>query len=418
MKRVRSSLNAEWNNFENDLPRVQKILNKLHPNVLLKMFGNSTHVELNNSFNTKYDSYDNAVDANDVQCSAWINGKMASIDEFCVHYGFDRGMVDSWKYVSHNGHPYYNILFRDKTITSIDFDAILSKVYNKIAKKQIKYNPIIAAKTSKDVARLIVADIHIGMDPDPNKRSGYNNEWDESTIMNRLDRIINWTLKHGSHCKHLIIDDLGDFLDGYNGRTTRGGHDMPQLMTTSNAFELGLEFRLKLLKQLSPYFEKITFNSIEDDNHGGELSRIMNKSMQKLVNHIFENVEYKPIESFMDHYFVGKHCIILSHGKDSEFMKFGMSVKSNPKNISKVDQYCKQNDIYKRAEHIHFCKGDSHQRLYDFVSSPDFNFMNYPAFSPPSMYAQLNYTTVDSGFSFQIISDDSAHPYIFDVDFK
>jgi len=111
---------------------------------------------------------------------------------------------------------------------------------------------------------------------------------------------------------------------------------------------------------------------------------------------------------------MGKYCFVISHGKDSSNLKFGFKPQLDPKQIEKIDQYMKHNDIFKNADHIEFSKGDSHQMILDYTTSNDFDYFNFPAFSPPSNWIQTNYGDTKSGFVFQHVGDTKViKPYFF-----
>jgi hypothetical protein len=68
------------------------------------------------------------------------------------------------------------------------------------------------------------------------------------------------------------------------------------------------------------------------------------------------------------------------------------------KGADKIDQYLKQNKIYKDSELIIFCKGDSHLCLFDNCTSDDFLYWNYPALSPSSNWIKNNFKMGRRGF--------------------
>tara|TARA_R100000935_G_scaffold12783_1_gene25700 strand:- start:865 stop:1203 length:339 start_codon:yes stop_codon:yes gene_type:complete len=95
---------------------------------------------------------------------------------------------------------------------------------------------------------------------------------------------------------------------------------------------------------------------------------------------------------------VGDICFIISHGKDDKSLKFGFKPVLDLKGAEKIDQYCKQNSIYKKADLVIFKKGDSHQALFDMCSSDDFFYFNYPALSPSSNWIKNNFKLGRRGF--------------------
>ena len=89
---------------------------------------------------------------------------------------------------------------------------------------------------------------------------------------------------------------------------------------------------------------------------------------------------------------------MITHGKDDKSLKFGFKPQLDLKGAEKIDQYLKQNKIYKDAELIIFCKGDSHQLLFDMCTSDDFYYFNYPALSPSSNWIKNNFKLGRRGF--------------------
>jgi hypothetical protein len=109
-------------------------------------------------------------------------------------------------------------------------------------------------------------------------------------------------------------------------------------------------------------------------------------------------VEVNNHRQFISHYFAGNVCYLITHGKDDTTLKFGFKPQLDSKGLEKIDQYCKQNKIYRDAELIVFKKGDSHQCLFDMCTSDDFFYFNYPALSPSSQWVQNNFKKGRRGF--------------------
>ena len=102
-------------------------------------------------------------------------------------------------------------------------------------------------------------------------------------------------------------------------------------------------------------------------------------------------------------------CFVITHGKDDTSLKFGFKPNLDPKGIEKIDQYLKQNNVYKNANKIVFKKGDSHQALFDMCSTDDFFYFNYPALSPSSMWVQNNFKKGRRGFVLESFKDSDIH---------
>lgn len=279
-----------------------------------------------------------------------------------------------------------------EVVESFDFEGIIKKYIKPIKQKQY------FAKTgNKDFDTLTITDVHIGMDSDIDNNTMYVKEWNKEELFKTANIVIDKTLKV-QDSNILYVDDLGDLLDGFNAQTTRGGHHLPQNMTNEQCFDAALEFKLKILYGLVNNYEYIYFNNICNDNHSGAFGYFVNESFKQIAEIQFKNVKVINHRKFINHYFINDICFIISHGKDDKSLKFGFKPHLDLKGADKIDQYCKQNEIYKTAKLIIFKKGDSHQALFDMCTSDDFYYFNYPALSPSSNWIKNNFKLGRRGF--------------------
>lgn len=328
--------------------------------------------------------------------SAWdsLNSEMMNIDAYCKKYNLPREDITSYKLVSHTGTPFYNIVFKENVEEqTINFD-IESIVKKYIKPLKIKQKPL---KTEKDFDGLTFTDVHIGMNTNAEGRAMYATEWNADEVVKLAEEIIVTTIEERESEK-LFVDDLGDFFDGFNGQTTRGGHSLPQNMTNEECFDIGLQFKVMIADGLAPYYSEIVFNNICNDNHAGAFGYFVNKAFKDIIELKHKNIKVNNHKQFINHYFVGRICFLITHGKDDKTLKFGFKPQLDSKGLEKIDQYCKQNNIYKDAELIIFKKGDSHQCLFDLCTSDDFFYFNYPAASPSSEWVQNNFKKGRRGF--------------------
>lgn len=328
------------------------------------------------------------------------NGTLMTIQEYCSHYGLNFKDVRTYKLVTHTGTPYYNIASNDvseEIEKSIDFEKIISKHL----KNEVVLDKIKTPKT-EITDRLIWSDVHVGMDTNKSGYAMYGVLWNKIVLMNQIKVVVN-TILSEKRSNVLIIDELGDFMDGWDGETVRKGHSLPQNMDNEEAFDTGIEAKMYLISELSKHYVKIICHNICEDNHAGSFGYIVNSAFKQICDVRFNNVEVINYRKFMNHYFIGKHAKIICHGKDSKNLKFGFKPKIDPIQIEKIDQYLKQSYIYNQARYIEFAKGDSHQALFDYSSSDDFDYINAPAFSPSSEWVQTNFKKGRRGFIFQHI---------------
>jgi hypothetical protein len=243
--------------------------------------------------------------------------------------------------------------------------------------------------------RLVYTDVHIGMEVNQNGYSLYDGAWNEAEVDKRLQIMVAETLIN-KQSDTLIIHELGDFMDGYDAVTTRGGHSLPQNMDNQKAFDVGLQFKIKMIDALIPNYNNIECINICNDNHAGSFGYIVNSAFKAYIELKYENVKVVNQRKFIDHYIVENRCFILTHGKDDKNMKFGFKPHLDAVQIEKIKNYI---DEYKLHNYkIEFSKGDSHQLLLDFTSSSAFEYQNFGAFSPPSDWVKTCFKNTKSSF--------------------
>jgi hypothetical protein len=245
--------------------------------------------------------------------------------------------------------------------------------------------------------KLVFTDVHIGMDSSDKGRSLYPSEWNEDILFERLEKMISYTLaKQNSNILHIL--DLGDYLDGFNGYTTRGGHSLPQNMSNQQAFDIGFLFKTMLITHLSPFYDKIYVRNVCNDNHSGDFAYFVNQFFKTYVERDLQNVIVTNQTLFIDHELIGNYCFVTTHGKDTHNLKFGFRPKIDANQINKIVGYLNTNQLLNKGYEIIFEKGDSHLYLFDSSSSDVFKYYNYPAFSPSSNWVATNFQLGQSGF--------------------
>lgn len=335
--------------------------------------------------------------------SAWDaqQNKFLSIEEFCQKYGLPFESVKSSKLVSHqSAHMTYNIVFytpEEDMVNNIEdeLDTIVEKHLKAVTKPRV----ITTAPNDRWFDRLVYSDVHIAMDVNDDGDPLYDSIWDSNKLFSRLDDMIAHVLAFKSS-NVLYIDDLGDFLDGLNGKTARSEHSLPQNMNSKEAFDVALDFKISLLDNLAQYYDYIICNNITEDNHASVFGYFVASSFKKIGEAKYgKRVSINNFKRFINHYVVGKHTFLLSHGKDSKNLKFGFKPFLDAKQAEKIDQYCKEHGLY-NGNFIEFSKGDSHQAVFDDTTSNDFCYYSYPSFSPPSNWVKTNFKNTKSGFRF------------------
>lgn len=246
--------------------------------------------------------------------------------------------------------------------------------------------------------RLVYTDTHIAMNPNPTGYSLYGGVWNEKEVMERLDIMLSFVVRNQRNST-LLIDDLGDFFDGFDGKTVRREHDLPQNMDNQTAFDVGFQFKVKMIDILSRFYSKIICHNVCESNHSSSFDYIVNSAFKVYAEKVY-GVEVMNFRKFIDHYQFANRIFILCHGKDSTNLKFGFKPFLDPVQREKINDYIDTHFLLQKDVKIEFSKGDSHQYIFDSSSSDRFDYFNYPAFSPSSSWVQTNFKKGKSGFVF------------------
>ena len=330
--------------------------------------------------------------------------------------GYDPALVDecvetgiSIEKIGYYWHKSEHFSLNVKEENDNDLEEI-SEVFDSIIERHLKYfTPIkITPKNTKTnkALKVTITDSHVGMNPNPGNNALFQYEYNSEIYNSSIEKVYNSILKefvtHGVF-DLLLLDDLGDLADGWNGYTTRGGHNLPQNMTNAEVFEVCVDAYVGLIRSLveANVANKIILRCISNDNHSGDFALVINKGIQKIINLMYSKdiVEVDILERFIEHRTYGDHCFILTHGKDKEQMKGGLPIVLNDKAIRLINDYIEHYDI--DSKYIHVEKGDLHQIGYQRTKK--FDYRNFMSFAPPSSWIQHNFGDSYSGYSIQVI---------------
>ena len=331
------------------------------------------------------------------------------LDE-CDKVGIDPGKVKHYWYKGKNYS--INVKGEEQNQKELDFDKVISECMESYEKKPLnKLNT-----KSETIDRLVYTDVHTGMDASRGGLSLYPVEWNSEMLLQNIKLMAEFTIKN-KQSDVLYIDELGDYMDGWDGETTRKGHKLPQNMTNEESFDVGLKAKVLLIDILQSEFKHIICNNICEDNHAGAFGYVVNSAFKSVIEHKYNNVEVVNHRKFLNFYKIKERMIVLTHGKDARNLKFGFKPQLDPRQIEKIDQFLKNYKVYNNCNYITFSKGDSHQCLFDLCSSDDFDYFNYPALSPSSEWVQTNFKRGRRGFVLEHIKDNGSRvvvePYFF-----
>lgn len=302
---------------------------------------------------------------------------------------------------------------------NVDITEFKEAAENIIKSSVSAVNILSKPKISEDNEKALifcVSDEHIACS---NDNSLYVNKWDESEYFSRKMKIIQKAIaenkKHGSFDK-IIILNLGDNLDGFNGQTTRGGHTLPQNMTNKEAIEVYSKINIRLWDNLINFFPESKFEEYDmaNSNHGGlgwdAAAALVIKTYldTKYPNSVKKVIETKLIGSFK----YGVTNIMYTHGKDDKFMKSPYPLNLNDNTETKIKQWMDLNGIYhKPGDRNLLIKGDIHKfnwnegKFFDYINCPslmgstDWIMHNFGNSAPGILTLVLDKNTGDSDIS-------------------
>lgn len=254
--------------------------------------------------------------------------------------------------------------------------------------------------------KITISDDHVGLEPNPNNNGLFKYEYNAEIYTNSYEKVFKSVVKEfKTHGKFdlLLLDNLGDEQDGWNGLTTRGGHELPQNMSNAEVFETCIDVKVKMIKSLveNNIASKIILRKVTNDNHSGDFGHTINLAVKKIINLIYSSdiVEVETLTRFLEHRIYGDHCFILTHGKDAKQMFRGLPLKLDDKTINYINDYIRFYNI--NSKYVHVEKGDLHQIGYNKCNT--FDYRNFMSFAPPSSWVQHNFGDCYSGYSIQVI---------------
>lgn len=281
----------------------------------------------------------------------------------------------------------------------------IDKVLSKFNKEDYIFYPNQHESNLKAI-KVTISDDHVGLEPNPNNKGLFKYEYNAEIYTNSYEKVFNSVLKEfRTHGKFdlLLFDNLGDEQDGWNGLTTRGGHELPQNMSNAEVFETCIDTKVKIIKSLveNNIANKIILRKVTNDNHSGDFGHTINLAVKKIINLIYstEIVEVETLTRFLEHRIYGDHCFILTHGKDAKQMFRGLPLKLDDKTINYINDYLRFYNI--NSKFVHVEKGDLHQIGYNKCNT--FDYRNFMSFAPPSSWVQHNFGDCYSGYSIQVI---------------
>lgn len=248
---------------------------------------------------------------------------------------------------------------------------------------------------------IFTSDKHIGAMTARN--SIYSNDYDREVIFDRHQKLVDTILEEYDtfgQFKKLAFYDLGDALDGNNGQTTRGGHNLPQNMDSREQIDTFIEVTIAAMEALinANIAEEIWFIATTNDNHSGAFGHGAVRAAQLYLQAKYPQIKTFVTAKMLDHITFGDHTYIFGHGKDDSDMKNGLPLVINDKVEGYVNDYIDRKRI--RSKYIHLIKGDLHQSAESYAKR--FRYKNNMSMYGSSKWIHTNFGSGEAGVDYEI----------------
>ncbi len=255
---------------------------------------------------------------------------------------------------------------------------------------------------SKNDLILHLSDMHIGAKVE----SGciYPNEWNEKELIRRLSVILDRINSLG-HLDTLILNLLGDNLDGMDNQTARRDHYMPQNMDNMEQVNVFINTMIWFVQSIkeSNICNKIKIYAVKCGNHDGITAYAASLAALSAINNIFPDIETTQFNEFFGYYEFKNHKFLISHGKDEHFQKRGLPLNLDDKNKLKLYEYLDSRGI--TGTGIHVIKGDLHTE--NINSCLKLDYRNVLSLFGSSDYSAMNFLRNQYGVSYELFIGDN-----------
>jgi len=327
-----------------------------------------------------------------------------TFDEYCEFYHIPTNSITSAKFVNHHGQEAWNVVCDFTQITELELDEYFERLKTSLA-VQIPAVTIPEIDRSEDLIgyHMYYADKHVGAKTRDN--SIYKNDWDANKLRSRLMKSLEdlkHTVAYFGTLDKILICDLGDPVDGWDGKTTRkSAHSLPQNMDNRETFDNYVVTMIEWFDTIIAlgYTDEYEFICTSNDNHGGAFSYIVNRTVEIWLNTKYPQIKTTISTKFVEPYIYGVHAFLLTHGKDEEDMKSGLPLNLDQKTESWFDDYLINNKLLEYECHV--IKGDLHQEALNYGKR--FRYRNVLSLYGSSAWMMTNFGSGQAGLSNELV---------------
>lgn len=256
--------------------------------------------------------------------------------------------------------------------------------------------PNVQYSKTKGINNLILhlADMHIGAKVESG--SLYPNTWNKEELYKRLTNLVKKISTLGD-INTIVLNLLGDSVDGMDGMTARRDHIMPQNMDNKEQITLFIESMVWFTNQLKSLCNKLMVYSVPSGNHGGDFEYVANLALKSILEG--NNIQFKLFDTFIGNYDFNGETYLIMHGKDPKFMKKPLPLNLNDQTEVFMRNWMDRNNINNDG-HIHIIKGDLHSNALN--ANIKYTYRNVLSLFGDSDYSQMNYPSNGYGVSYDL----------------
>ena len=159
---------------------------------------------------------------------------------------------------------------------------------------------------------LHMSDIHVGAAL--SSTSLFNNDWNEVELARRLDEVVKRVSAVGPF-DTIIINFLGDYLDGMDGMTARRDHVMPQNMDNKKQFNTFIKHMLHFIEDMQHISNNVIVYAVPEGNHGGYADYFAIKALEYATKSYFPDVKFTVFDKYFGTFTHQNHTYLSMHGK-------------------------------------------------------------------------------------------------------
>lgn len=282
----------------------------------------------------------------------------------------------------------------------VDLSDILSDIEFKIT----PVNYIVPEYKNDNTIIVYLSDMHIGAEV--SNYSIYENTFNFDVATSRMEALLQkiYQVCNDMNITQIIVCNVGDSLDGYNGQTTRGGHILPQNMNNKDQYNNYINLMMNFFANLveCKMFSYIKYRCSDGGNHDGDIGLIINKSLKACLYRLCPDIDAVIFDKFMGYFTVNSNSFILCHGKDAKDMFRGLPLTINDKVENQITEFVQYNNI---PGIIHFVKGDLHQSATTYGKRV--RYKSVGSFFGSSQWIHLNFGNTRAAVDYDVIINDT-----------